>query len=601
MSKKTLVIVESPAKCKAIQGYLGPDYVVLACFGHSVDLAVGGKFGIGVDVLNGFKPKYVLMKDKKDTFNRLVEASENCSAILLAMDQDREGEAIAFHLSSRLQSKTPIKRITFNEITKTAVLAAAANPRDLDMNLVHAQEGRRILDRLVGFCVSPVLMAIYGKSLSAGRVQSVAVRMVVDREAEITSFQPKEYWNLFADVANMGGDSFKVKYDGDIATKDELDIITASLSTGTYSVSSVIAKPKKEKPPAPLTTITLQQVMASKFGFSAERTMKAAQTVYESGLITYMRTDSTHLSDDALKSIRSWIKAKNFSVPTTANIYAAKSGAQEAHEACRPSNVNNDPSTVLLTGDEKSLYEVIWRFTIASQMESAVFDTLEVKVKNGKHTFKASGKALTKKGYLDILGNQKDTKIEIPSLIKGENLQTVGDQPLSSQQNFTKPPARFNESTLIKEMDRRSIGRPSTIATILKNILTRGYVEKKGAIYYPTQLGIEITGILTQFFEFLNFEYSAQLEKRLDKIAGGEDTYDLLMSDFYKIFSIQLRDAIHKFDKLSCVKCHALVSQRENERGAYLACSVCRNFTPVLAIAPIMVNSVSTLSDIVAN
>jgi DNA topoisomerase-1 len=582
MSKKTLVIVESPAKGKTIQKYLGTNYVVVPCFGHCVDLAKGGKFGIGVELNNNLKPIYHLMEEKKSAFDSIVNASEGCDKILIASDPDREGEAIGIHLRDRLQSTgLPIKRVMFHEITKTAILAEIANPREFDTKLFAAQQARRILDRVVGFMVSPVLMNIYPEQkLSAGRVQSVAVRMIVDREKEIKAFKPKEFWNVTATLETANKEKFQVKLDEQVGNKADADKVVAELKAGHFVVKSVVRKPKKEAAPPPLTTLMLQQVMSKKFGFSAEQTMTAAQSCYESGYTTYIRTDSVRMGDDAIKSLRTYIQAVGYTLLPKPNVFEAKATAADSHECIRCTNPTTDPKACMLTGDDHDLYDTVWRYSVASQMEPAVYDTLTVTIECGGHELKASGKALSVKGYLEVLGLPKATSIDIPNLTKGDALGQVG---VTSEQKFTQPPARYSESNLIKDLDARQIGRPSTMATILKNIMARNYVVKNGNTYHATDLGVEITDLLRKNFTFLNYDYSAAMESNLDKIASGSADYDTVMIDFYKPFSIELKATVEQNKLASCDKCGGLMVERTSVHGKFMACSGCRNIHNIAA------------------
>lgn len=572
---KSLVIVESPAKAKTIQKYLGSNYIVLPSFGHMVDLAKGGKFGIGIDLTNNLTPKYVLMDDKKNQFDKIVEAAQQCDEIFLAADPDREGESIARHIFDRVKYLgKPVKRVLFHEITKTAIQTAIQNPKDIDQNLFQAQQARRILDRLVGFMVSPFLINVFGQNLSAGRVQSVAVRMIVDREKEIKNFIPKEYWNLTADLKTQQGEKVRVKYASQLFNKSQTDTVINNVNGNSWIVTSVVRKPKKESPPPPLTTLVLQQIMAKRNGWSAEQTMTAAQQLYESGYTTYIRTDSVRISDDAVKSIRQFIKTAGFNLPTKPVVHETKAAAADSHEAIRCTNPNNDPKTTMLSGDDKILYDVIWRYSIASQMEQAVFDTVEVTLECNKEIFKTSGKVLSKKGFYEILGSPPKDKMDIPNLSINDVLQT---DKLNPEQKFTQPPPRFTEANLIKELDSKQIGRPSTMATILKNILQRNYVVKNGNTYHPTDLGIKITDILSHSFAFVNYAYSAEMEANLDKLAEGKIDYDSVMFNFYRSFAKDLKQAISKENKISCDKCCGIMVEREGPRGKFMACNGCRN------------------------
>lgn len=406
---KTLVIVESPSKADKIQNYLGKDYIVMASKGHITDLAKGGKHGLGVDVDNNFRPHYVLMEDKYDTLDALLAAAKKVDQIFVASDPDREGEAIAWHLADRLDGVgKPIKRMVFNEIKKDKLLKAVKEVREIDMDLFHSQEARRILDRLVGFMASPFLMNFFGSKLSAGRVQSVVTRMVIDREREIESFVPEDYWTIQVNLSKDGKDSFVTKYSGRLTDQTTADDMKKRLSVNDYVVSEVLAEEEKRYPQAPLVTSTLQRIMSKDYGFSADRTMKAAQSLYESGYCTYIRTDSVRVGDDALKDVRDWLKSNNHEVPKKAYAYKNKDAAQDAHECIRPSDLSLDPKDqmAIIDPDEKKVYETIWKYFVASQMMPAVYSTLKVTahVKNDKGAeVKASGKALNSRGFLEIL------------------------------------------------------------------------------------------------------------------------------------------------------------------------------------------------------
>jgi len=574
MPAKTLVIVESPAKSTTIQKYLGDDYTIIASRGHCRDLNKGGKFGIGVLFNNNkIRPSYVIMPDKKDLIDEIINLACKHDTILLATDNDREGEACSYHLKEMLAStgKT-IKRISFNEISKTALQKALESPRELDMNLVRSQETRRILDRIVGFTVSPLLMSIFDQNLSAGRVQSVAMRMVVERETDIQNFIPKEYWNVFVDLEHLN-QKFRVKYDGQLNSKSDVDQMTKTLGS-TYTVDYVVRKSQKEYAPPPLTTLIMQQLMSRKHGFDAERTMQAAQQLYESGYCTYIRTDSVRITDEAVQQIRRYIASKNYPLPTKPNQHEVKEASADSHEAIRCTAVSNEPGTVMLTGDEKTLYEEIWNHSVASQMMPAVFDTIEVRIDNNGNKFRTSGKALAKKGYLEILPPNKTFKIDLPDLQKGDVVQFILK---TEEQKSTQPPARFSEANLIKELDSKQIGRPSTMATILKAIQTRKYVVKNGNVFKPTELGFTVNKILEKHFEFVKFDYSAKLEKELDMIAAGKHDYDQVLNDFFSKFSAQLRSAVQHNGKESCDSCGGLMFLRNGRNGKFLGCSVCRN------------------------
>lgn len=439
-TEKTLIIVESPTKARSIQKYVGDNYIVVSCKGHIVDLAKHGKHGIGIDIDHNFKPHYIILDHQVDTLQMIMDETKKCSNILLVSDPDREGEAIAYHLAQRLKDfGKPIKRAEIHEITKKGIIEALKITREIDMAVVHAQEGRRILDRIVGFMASPFLMSVFGtNTLSAGRVQSVITRMIVDREQEINAFVPEEYWNIQAQLFN-GHDSFVAKYEPHIANQVEAKKITDILSTQShFIVTSVEAAEEKKKPFPPLITAKLQQIMSKRFGIDASRTMAAAQSLYENGLITYMRTDSVRISDDAIKSARKYLKDNNFDTPKSANHYKTKNSAQDAHECIRPTDSTNHPDQCdLAVSDEKNVYDIIWRYFHASQMMPAIYDTLKVTIQlegYPQHILVASGKALKYQGFLKMLGAQDDSKIEIPLLTVGDRLSLFdGAKSISSE------------------------------------------------------------------------------------------------------------------------------------------------------------------------
>ena len=541
---KTLIIVESPTKAATIQKYAGDDYIVVATMGHIVDLAKGGNKGIGVDVNNNFKPFYAIIKDKIETLDNIIQQAEKSDEILLASDDDREGESISYHLKNRLASTgKSIKRIGFNEITKSAITKAIATPRDIDMNLFHAQEARRILDRIVGFMVSPYLINTYGQNLSAGRVQSVAVRMIIDREKDIDIFIPEEFWNIYCNFMTPTKEQFVMKYNGRPINKDAAENIVNEIKKQEFYVKSIVSQKKKEKPCAPLITSSLQQYMAKKHSFEPDKTMRIAQSLYENGYISYIRTDSTRISDDAIVLVRDWIKENGFDIPKKPQIYKTKSSAQDAHECIRPTNIKNIPKETILTGDEKDVYTAIWKHFVASQMENAIWNTMQVRVcarANDKLVFTATGKALESKGFLEIFGDVDPGKIDIPNLTENMVI-TLADT--KAEQKFTQPPPRYNDATILEELEKKQIGRPATTAEIIKKITNRNYVEKVGNTYRPTELGKKITDVLVKWFAFMNYDYTAVLEQKLDDIAAGNINSINMLKEFFVPFKSKLNQA----------------------------------------------------------
>lgn len=584
---KTLVIVESPSKADKIQGYLGKDYVVMASKGHITDLAKGGRHGLGVDIDNDFKPRYVLMDDKIDILDNLIAAAKKVDQIFVASDPDREGEAIAWHLATRLEGvDKPIKRMVFNEIKKDKLLKAVKDVREINMDLFHSQEARRILDRLVGFMASPFLMNFFGPKLSAGRVQSVVTRMVIDREREIETFVPEDYWTIQVNLANAKKEEFTAKYSGRLVDQVSADAAKAKLVGKEYVVSEVSADEEKKAPQAPMVTSTLQRLMSKDYGFSADRTMKAAQALYESGYCTYIRTDSVRVGEDALDEVRKWLADNNYLLPKKANTYKNKDAAQDAHECIRPSDLSLLPGQnfAIIDPDEKQVYEVIWKYFVASQMLPAVYNTLKVTAHaKGDKTaeVKAAGKALKSKGFLEILGISDDSKIEIPNLSVGDVLNLSGKLPVRMEKKSTQPPPRYSEDKLIKELVNKNIGRPATFADLLTKITMRNYVEKKGNVYHATDLGKQITDELTKFFTFMDYNYTAKMEQQLDEIESGKVNHVSMLKKFFPEFKKELDKAYLGHGGSLCDKCGSPMAVRKTKTGdQFMGCSAypkCKN------------------------
>jgi len=590
---KTLVIVESPNKIKKISECLGDDYIVVASVGHVKDLAKGGKNGIGIDIQDNFKPHYILLKDKLEAIDKIIDASVNVDEILLATDQDREGERISFDLAQILKStKKPMFRVIFSEITKSGIKTGIENKHDIDMNAVHSQEGRRLLDRIVGFTVSPYLITAYGNNLSAGRVQSVATRLISDREAEIEIFKPEEYWTCGVKLQTQSREVFSSKYDGKIKNKEQSDKLVSFIRENKhFVVAKVVSKQVKERSPAPLITASLQQVMAKQYGFEPDRTMKAAQNLYESGYITYLRTDSTAIAEEAIEPVRKWIKDNGYDLPKTKNVYAAKDTAQGAHECIRPTNVFSNTDGGYIAGDDKEVYDIIFKYFVASQMTPAIWNTLNVKIVNkndNKVVFKSSGKALADKGFLQIFGDVEMGRIEIPNLVEKQEL-LLDDKSIKADQKFTQPPPRYNDASLLKELENKQIGRPATFAEIIKKISNRHYVEKTNNTYKPTELGKSITNCLSGLFTFMDYNFTAKIEEELDKIAQGKITHTELLHKFYDVFSKELATAYHNKlgDKVLCKKCNQNMVEREGKFGKFNVCTnaACRTIENIKMVA----------------
>lgn len=544
-----LVIVESPTKAKTLGRFLGSDYVVEATMGHIKDLP---KSTLGVDVEHNFEPEYVPVVKRADTIKSLIAASKKASTIYLASDPDREGEAIASHVKEILKGAKDIERVTFHEITKEAVEEAIANPRDVDMNLVDAQTARRVLDRLVGYKLSPLLWKKVRRGLSAGRVQSVAVRLIVEKEREIEKFKAVEYWEIFSKVKGSKEKSeftvALVKIDGktaEVGNKKDADKILADLEKASYQVSDIRKRTISKVPHAPFTTSTMQQAASRIMGWSSKKTMAVAQKLYEEGFITYHRTDSLNLSEAAVSKAREYIK-KEFGqqyLPANPRVYKTQSKvAQEAHEAIRPTNV-----TTKEVGDQQDyekLYDLIWRRFVACQMAASVLDETTIEVAAGIYLLRVSGQIMKFDGFRKVMPVKKDGEEEVvilPEIEKGENLKLIKTW---SDQKFTQPPPRFNEASLIKTLEKLGIGRPSTYAPTISTILIRNYVEKNDSKQFvPTSIGIAVNDFLIENFpDVFDYEFTAGMENRLDDVANGKLKWAKEISDFWKPFDKKLID-----------------------------------------------------------
>ena len=589
---KNIIIVESPAKCKTISKYLGGDYTVVSSKGHIRDLATSGKYGLGIDIENDFKPSYEIIKGKKKDVKYLKDLIEKADHIYLATDPDREGETISWHLYDEL--KVPDEkydRIVFNEITKDVVLKALKNPRRIDMNLVHSGEARRFLDRIIGFRLSKVMQSkTSGKS--AGRVQSVALKLIVDREREILAFIPKEYWTIEADFKDFKAnlETYKEK-DIEIPNEKEADKILDSL-TNTFTIKKVEEKEKKRSAKEVFKTSTLQQACSNKLGFAASKTMKIAQKLYEGielddgfhGLITYMRTDSVRLSDEFTSASFAYINSK-FGKDYVGYVKKGKKteNVQDAHEGIRPTNINYEPDKIkkYLAPDEYKLYRIIYYRALASLMADAKFNSTTVLLDNNDYGFKATGSVLTFDGYLKVYGDYEDQEDTILPDFKNYKAGIILSDTITKTQHFTKPPARFTESSLIKELESLGIGRPSTYATIISTIKDRGYVTLEDKKFVPTEVGFETTDKLQEFFSsIVNVKYTANMEKDLDEIAEGNEDYKKMLKDFYDNFAPLVDNAFKNMEKKKpeetgekCPECGSPLVIRKGKYGQFTACS----------------------------
>ncbi len=603
-TKTDLVIVESPSKAKTIGKYLGPGYEVKASMGHVRDLP---KSKLGVDVEQDFEPDYQPIKGKEDTINDLKKSAKKSGKVFLATDPDREGEAISWHLKELLgipDDKT--YRVTFNEITKKVVNDSIASPRAIDQNLVNAQQARRILDRIVGYQLSPLLWKKIKRGLSAGRVQSVATRLVVEKEEEIKAFQPQEYWSIEVDLQrirpNLGG--FKAAFYGqekkmELHNEQEADEIIAAVSKAPFSVTKVKRQDKQRNPAPPFTTSTLQQEASRKLNMTPARTMSIAQQLYEGiditgegtvGLITYMRTDSLRISDEAVAAAKNLIVNRYGTdyYPPKARHYKTKGNAQDAHEAIRPSDVNLIPEDIKkdLTTDQYRLYKLIWSRFLACQMASAIYDSVSIETQAAGYTFRASHSELKFSGFTAVYEEGRDDEEEapqspLPDLKEGEMLEL---QKTDKQQHFTQPPARYSEATLIRALEEKGIGRPSTYAPTISTILNREYVVKEGKALRPTPLGEVVTSLMKdKFQDIVDPTFTAQMEEELDKVEEGTVDWKQVLRGFYQDFQAEMRKAEQELDgerikipdevsEEICPECGRNLVIKSGRFGRFLAC-----------------------------
>ncbi len=621
---KSLVIVESPAKAKTINRYLGSDYVVKASLGHIKDLP---QKDLGVDVEHDFRPTYEVIASRSKVIKELRDAAKKVDTIYLAADPDREGEAICAHLAEELSDGKKVYRVMFNEITKSAIQEAFKHPKDVDERLVEAQQARRILDRLVGYQISPLLWDKVRRGLSAGRVQTVALRLIVEREREIRAFQKEEYWTVAArlgasappefdaSLVKRDGKDFVVASEGEsgniavqvgrgkllIGSEDEARTISEQIAKEQFVVTSTVTKERRRNPAPPFITSTLQQDSSRKLGFSVKRTMALAQRLYEGvecgeegivGLITYMRSDSTRVSDGALAEARELIGSSfgGSYLPGEANIYRSKKGAQDAHEAIRPTSASRTPEALgkYLSEDEAKVYRLIWQRFVASQMTPAVFDQTTIELQAGEFGFRATGSVLKFDGFLKVYEEAKDQKDaedeefgrSLPRVTPGEAVRML---KISPDQHFTEPPPRYNEASLVKEMEKRGIGRPSTYASILSTIQEREYVTKQQRRFYPTELGMVVTDLLVENFDdIFDIAYTARMEDALDEIEEGKQEWHEALGDFYKKFEKDLHRAeknmvdikrMEKPTELICEKCGKPMVVKWGRHGSFIACS----------------------------
>ncbi len=607
-----LIIVESPAKATTIKRFLGGSTKVVASMGHIRDLP---KSKLGIDIEHDFEPEYINIRGKGDLIKSLKKEAKSAKKIYLASDPDREGEAIAWHLSTILaDNKEKITRVTFNEITKNAVKKALENPRDIDTNLVDAQQARRVLDRIVGYKISPVLWKKVKRGLSAGRVQSVAVRLICEREEEIEKFIPEEYWNIYAtfldENTNSEFEARLAQMNGkklEIHSKEEIDGILEDLKETKYIVTEIKKGEKKRTPAPPFTTSTMQQEASRKLNFSLKRTMSVAQGLYEgvslpeghTGLITYMRTDSTRISEEARAAAKIQITKKYGENYYENRYYKTKKDAQDAHEAIRPAHIELAPEDIkqYLNSDQYKLYRLIYNRFLASQMSAAIFNTMSVNIKAKDYDFKANGQSIKFKGFMILYVEGTDSKQEevegmLPPLVEN---QEVIKKKINPKQSFTEPPARYTEASLVKALEEKGIGRPSTYSPTITTILARRYIEKEQKQLVPTELGKIVNNLLVEnFSDVINVKFTANVESRFDKIAEGDEKWKDVIREFYGPFEEEVEKVEKNLEHVKladeesdvvCELCGRKMVYKYGRYGKFLACPgypECKNVKPIL-------------------
>lgn len=607
--KKNLVIVESPAKAKTIKKFLGRNYKVEASMGHVRDLP---KSKLGIDLENDFEPNYITIRGKGKTLSKLRKAAKKSEDVYLATDPDREGEAISWHLAYALKlSAEDNNRIEFNEITKTAIQNAIKNPRTINKDLVDAQQARRLLDRIVGYRLSPLLWEKVRKGLSAGRVQTVAVKIICEREEEIRNFDEEEYWSLEVDLKNEKDEELKAdlyRIDNKkfkIESKEEVDQVIADIKDQDFEIIKVKKRKRRRNPKSPFTTSTLQQRASNKLNYTAKKTMYMAQQLYEGidigssgtvGLISYIRTDSTRLSNEAKNGAKDYILNKfgDKFLKSSKKKSKNNSNAQDAHEAIRPTDTQRTPEKMKkhLSKDQYKIYDLIWKRFVASQMSPALYESISGQFKVGdRYKFRVSGSRLLFPGHLILTGKEKEDDIDLPVLNEGDSYSLLKTNP---EQHFTTPPPRYSEASLVKTLEEEGIGRPSTYAPTLSTIESRDYVEKDGRYFKPTELGETVTELLTDYFpDVTDVEFTAGLEKRLDEIEKGNEDWKKILRDFYEPFFQRLENARENMESVQiveetdevCDKCGSPMVVKYGRYGKFLACSSypeCKNTEPYL-------------------
>lgn len=578
--KKELVIVEAPGKVSKIQKYLGSKYHVMASVGHIMDLPPRK---LGIDIDNGFKPTYQILDNKEDVVDNLKRAAKKASKVHITVDPDREGEFIGYSIAKYVKPmNSNIDRVVFTEITKKAIIKAFKNSRSLDQDLVRAQQARRILDRLVGFKISPTLWANLQKGLSAGRVQSVGLKMIVDRQKEIDKFKPEKYWTIQAELKNSKGENFVAQVAKKIKSKEEAEKIVEQLKKAKFVIDKVQSKQQKRNPYPPFNTPNLQRSASTILGWKPKKTMQIAQQLYQAGLCTYLRTDSYSIAAEAVKDARDKIaKLGSQYLPSRAQKYKSKASAQEAHECIRPTDLNKSLNQIkgTIPADQYKQYELVYRRLIASQMNPALYDNTKVTIKAGNIKLEAKGQVIVFDGYTKVWNyrDKKKDEIELPELKEKEEVTKI---KVASKEHSTKPPARYNSSSLIKELDNNGVGRPSTYQSIIDTLLNRGYVTEQGKAFVPTEIGIKVSDYLTdKFARIVDVAFTADMEERLDKVAKGELKWKDVVEHFWTPIDEDIKKAFAQTsneNEYSCDECNAPLVRRTSKYGPFYACSNCK-------------------------
>ncbi|MCZ2224469.1 MAG: type I DNA topoisomerase [Chitinophagales bacterium] len=573
-----LVLCESPVKKEKIQEYLGKDYLVIATKGHMTELSKQGYFNLGINIDKNFEQRHIISDGKIDLFKNIVNKAKESDEIYMAQDPDSEGNLIAYLIADKLKDclyDKKFKRLKFNQISKKKIIESLDNIKDLDEQEAMFGKTRMAIDRIVGFLASPFVSNVFGSALSAGRVQSVAVKLIVEAEEDIENFVPETFYTISGTLQTSSGEEFNVNYPLKFKDKAKADLVLDELQKSTFNVFNIEDNIENKNPPPPMITSTLQQTMSKLYGFNAEKTMELAQKCYEAGYITYLRTDSTRIEPEAVQDARDLLTKNGHKIPNKPNVFKNKSAVQDAHECIRPVTIEFDASKLSFQDkDEEKLYDTVWKYFIASQASPAKYSTRKVVIKSNEfgHELKCSGKCLIEANYLDILGIKDGSKIEIPNLVQNESLQLVKDT-FDITKKKTQPPPRFTLSELIKTLEARGIGRPSTYAQVLSTIEARGFCELKGNVYHPTELGRKVIKLLDKKFSFMDYDFTKKMEEDLEKVEVGELSYVDMLSKFYPLFKKEIVNAYNEAGIKLCSKCESPL-RKSKDKDSYF----CSNY-----------------------